>query len=270
MATTAYGSTMRSKLQELLGVDPGSAIGVAFEASPARPYGDDLMRTDLSFRNMLGETVPAIALAPEGAEVGGGAVICMAGTSGDAEQCAESTFRKLPPSGGGRGVLCGWGAELTRRTGLVTLSLTLRGHDLRNGRTAEDSGEVGAYEAQWGTQMKLLAPLGVTMMGVMVDEVLRGVEVLHAFDCVDPQRIAVTGFSLGGNIAWYSAACSPRIAASAPLCGGLGSMRTQIEDGDPDRHSAYVCAWRLCFPRFPPRLPSLPLQCCIIRLCLDG
>eukprot|EP01050_Picozoa_sp_SAG11_P020764 SAG11_NODE_3562_length_2370_cov_4.250550_1_plen_112_part_00 len=57
--------------------------------------------------------------------------------------------------------------------------------------------------------MKLMAPLGVTMMGVMVDEVLRGIDALaHACESVDARRIGVTGFSLGGNVAWFSAACS--------------------------------------------------------------
>eukprot|EP01051_Picozoa_sp_SAG22_P024125 SAG22_NODE_6547_length_841_cov_0.809973_2_plen_48_part_01 len=39
----------------------------------------------------------------------------------------------------------------------------------------------------------------------------------------DPARVAVTGFSLGGNVAWYTAACSDpeTVQACAPLCGGL-------------------------------------------------
>jgi cephalosporin-C deacetylase-like acetyl esterase len=232
----------RGTLLELLGVDPASAVGVEFAASPPSFHSDGLQRLDLQYTNMLGETVPAIALVPEGATPHStcGAVVCIAGTSGDAEQCVEPTLRKLPPSGASRGPMCGWASELSRRCGVVTLSITLRGHDARNGRKAEDAGEEGAYEAQWGTAEKLMRPFGQTMMGVMTDEVLRGVDALpRACACVDPQRIAVTGFSLGGNLAWYSAACSTTIAASAPLCGGVGSMRTQIKEGDPNRHSDY-------------------------------
>ena len=237
MSTTAT----RETLLDLLGVDPAGAVGVEFEASASVFHGEGLQRIDLQYTNMLGETVPAIALVPDGAAPRScGAVVCMAGTSGDAEQCVEPTLHKLPPSGASRGPMCGWATELSRRCGVVTLSITLRGHDARNGRKAEDAGEEGAYQAQWGTAEKLMRPFGQCMMGVMTDEALRGVDVLpRALRCVDPQRIAVTGFSLGGNVSWYSAACSTAIAASAPLCGGVGSMKVAIHQGDPNRHSDY-------------------------------
>jgi len=204
----------------------------------------------IRYRNMLGEDVEAILLAPPGAPAASsataaassltltppfGAVICLDGTSGDASRCTDTTFQKLPRTLESSGPLRGWAAELTRR-GFVTLSITLRGHDRRNGSYAEKTlGEQGAYRRLWETQMKLMAPLGQTMMGVMVDEVLRGIDILpRACASVDPSRIAVAGFSLGGNVAWYSAACSSAIAACAPLCGGLGSLQTQIDRGNPD------------------------------------
>ena len=38
---------------------------------------------------------------------------------------------------------------------------------------------------------------------------------------------------------WYAMACEPEIRAAVPVCGGVGSLRRQIIEGDPDRHSSY-------------------------------
>ena len=159
------------------------------------------------------------------------AVVCLAGTTGHAEQCAEPVLQKMARTPHSSGPLCGWAGELSKRLGVVTLSVTLRGQNKRNGKDAEKAGDKGAYRRLWETKMKLMAPVGQTMMGVMVDEVLRAIDILpRVASCVDATRIAVTGFSLGGNVAWYSMACSPTIAACAPLCGGLGSMRQQVNE----------------------------------------
>eukprot|EP01050_Picozoa_sp_SAG11_P020765 SAG11_NODE_3562_length_2370_cov_4.250550_2_plen_129_part_00 len=118
MASDDSASSRRATLHELFGVDPSSAAQVVVEASPPRPCGDGLLRTDISYCNMLGELVPGIVLCPaaESAEPGAcGAVICMAGTSRDAEQCVEvqaSAFRRQP----WRPLRLGGGADTPHRS----------------------------------------------------------------------------------------------------------------------------------------------------------
>jgi hypothetical protein len=241
------GEETRARLHAVLGLDVGATVGVPYKstslAAPLSPLTVAWRRQVITFENMLGEQCECVLVLPDklgdAAPATCGAVVCLAGTSGDADECTHPEFQKMPRTKRSPGPLRGWAAELSTRRRLVTLSITLRGHNRRNGTDAEKAGEKGAYRRLWETPMKLMAPLGRTMMGVMVDEVLRAVNVLpRVCFCVDPTRIGVAGFSLGGNVAWYSAACSPAIAACAPLCGGLGSMRLQIEQGDPERHSS--------------------------------
>jgi dienelactone hydrolase len=215
---------MRQKLRELLGIDPLPRT-IRAERAPSEKTDDGLLQTKLSFRNMLGETVPAILLEPPGAERNSLAgVVCMSGTSGGAERITHAEFRRAKPN---EGPLLGWARELTRR-GFVTLSLTLKG-------TVDRRVSVKF----WEQQARMLAPFGRTLMGVMVDEALRGVRVLRDVDAVDSNRLALTGMSLGGNVTWYATACEPDIRAAVPVCGGVGSLRRQILEGETDRHSSY-------------------------------
>ena len=177
----------RADLLDVLGLPPHEAVlatvalEICREADDDRPQAavEGVTVQRLSFRNMLGETVPIVIVVPDAAIRTGSrsapAVVCLAGTSGDAEQCTAPALHKAEPaasSGGSRGALSGWARELSRR-GFVTVSVTLRGHDMRNGKGAEQSGVAGAYARQWGTEMKLMAPFGLTMMGVMVRWPLR-------------------------------------------------------------------------------------------------
>ncbi|CAI5496918.1 unnamed protein product [Closterium sp. Naga37s-1] len=52
-------------------------------------------------------------------------------------------------------------------------------------------------------------------------DVLRLLDYLTAVhsDTIDPSRIAITGVSLGGMVAWLAATADPRIAAAAPMIG---------------------------------------------------
>ena len=90
----------------------------------------------------------------------------------------------------------------------------------------------------WEKQARMLTQFGRTLMGVMVDEVLRVVSVLRDVDTVDPKQLALTGMSLGGNVSCCAMACVAEIRASAPVCGGVASLLRQILAGHPDRYSS--------------------------------
>ena len=93
---------------------------------------------------------------------------------------------------------------------------------------------------EWATENKLLAPYGRTQMGVLVEETLKGARLLAATPGIDPNRIGLTGMSLGGNATWYAMACAPWIWAGVPVCGGVGSMARVIHHTVPPTATAPI------------------------------
>ena len=218
------GEAIRPKVLELLGLGE-LPTAVSFKKENSETTSDGLSVTTLSFQNSLGETVPGVLITPVGAGTDSlPGVVCMPGTGGDAARMTEARFYR---DGQDEGPLMGWARELARR-GFATLSITLKGTVARR-RVFED----------WDREARLLAPYGRSQMGLLVEEALSAARVLARQPMVDAQRIGLTGFSLGGYAAWWAAACDPSIAASAPLCGGLGSLALDIHDGDPDRQSSF-------------------------------
>lgn len=61
-------------------------------------------------------------------------------------------------------------------------------------------------------------------MGVMVQDVRKVISAVSGLEFVDPDRIMVAGFSLGGAVGLYAAALDERIKAVASTCG-FASMR---------------------------------------------
>ena len=215
---------VRPLLMELLGL-PALPEAPVVEGRAPRAE-DGLKVSEFSFENLLGEAVPGRLCLPQSASPADPlpGVVCLPGTSASAEELAEADFG-TDPARGGR--LIGWSRELARR-GFATAAVTLAGCTAR--RTGPDD---------WGVLTKRLAPLGRSPVGVMVDEALRASRVLAAAPGVDPARIGITGFSLGGQAAWLGLAVDPRLRAAASLCGSLGSMAHVIRHGDHQRHGPH-------------------------------
>lgn len=213
-------------LLELLGLEEVTQP-VNFTKELMEETEDGLCLFKVTYFNDLGEVVPGIVSMPVDAKNGSLAgVVCLPGTGGSADQVAHPYFHREHCDSG---PLIGWGRELARR-GFVTLSITLKGCEIRRGSLE-----------RWQETNNLLAPYGRSLMGVQVKEALLGARLLASFDYVDPERIGLTGMSLGGNVTWYAMACDPWIRAAVPICGGLGSLARVIH-GDRvtlDRHSAY-------------------------------
>lgn len=66
-------------------------------------------------------------------------------------------------------------------------------------------------------------------MGRLVEDARAGVAALQGDALVDPERIAVFGFGLGGQVGVYAAALEPRIKALVSICG-FTPMRTDTAD----------------------------------------
>src|SRR5262249_46664257 len=154
--------------------------------------------------------------------------VCLHGSSGSRESECATKFGigdwirfgdKTPHKR-----LLGWARELARR-GYLTLALTQRGLDRRTPNT-DDQG-------------KAMLLRGRTLMGAIVYEIRQAVTYLQSREDVDPARIGMTGMSFGGITTFYTWLVDERVAAAAPICGGVGSLDVFLERGSRNYHGIY-------------------------------
>jgi dienelactone hydrolase len=183
---------------------------------------------DVSWPSIDADTAPAFVVRP--ARVSGRlpAVVCLHGssTNRDVNIAPEFGYAEWAryPTGKKSKTLFGWARELARR-GYVTLSLTQRGLDRRLPDTeARD---------------KALLVHGRNVMGTIVYEIRQAVTYLERRPEVDPAKIGMTGISFGGITTFYTWLVDDRIAAAAPICGGVGSVQQFIEHGTRSYHGIY-------------------------------
>ena len=80
---------------------------------------------------------------------------------------------------------------------------------------------------------------GRNVMGTIVEEIRQSVTYLQQRPEVDPARIGMTGISFGGITTFYTWLVDDRIAAAAPICGGIGSIQEFINHGSRGYHGIY-------------------------------
>jgi pimeloyl-ACP methyl ester carboxylesterase len=68
-----------------------------------------------------------------------------------------------------------------------------------------------------------------SLMGRMVEDVTRAVDALSADAAIDPARIGVFGYTIGGTVGLYAAALDPRITSVVSI-SGFTPMRTDTAD----------------------------------------
>lgn len=157
---------------------------------------------DVRFRADRGLWIPAIVVKPVNATKPLPAIICLPGTSGTRHHLTDANLKLSPfPR-------MGWARALARE-GFVTISIDYRGSEAR---------QQDIYLEAVREQLA-----GRNYMGLLVYEVMRAVDYLQTRADVDRTRIGVTGFSLGGAMAWYAAAADPRLRVVVPVCGGAGT-----------------------------------------------
>jgi dienelactone hydrolase len=88
-------------------------------------------------------------------------------------------------------------------------------------------------------QAKDLLVRGRTLMGAIVYEIRQAVTYLQGRPDVDPDRIGMTGMSFGGITTFYTWLVDERIAAAAPICGGVGSVDVFLKRGARGYHGFY-------------------------------
>ncbi len=75
-----------------------------------------------------------------------------------------------------------------------------------------------------------LWPAGVPLLGLQVYDNRRAVDYLISRPEVDPDKLAITGASGGGNQSLYAGATDPRLAAVVPVCG-IGTFQSYVGAG---------------------------------------
>lgn len=191
-----------------------------------RTREEGLITEDLSWESLDGEVVPAYAIRPAEAEGPLPAIICLHGSSGSREAMVTPQFGPGDWIRHGRTEphtrMLGWARELARR-GYVALAITQRGLDRRG--------------PPINVQSNALLVQGRTAMDAILHEIRQGVTYLEGRP--DVGKIGVTGMSFGGITSFYTWLADDRVAAAAPICGGVGSLDSFIRLGTLAYHGTY-------------------------------
>ena len=213
---------VREKLLEILGIEE---LPTNINFNVAKPKENEpLIEYKIKYQNSLSEKIEATVITPitnQPNKLAG--IVCMGGTAATKESITNEKFYRPHPN---KGQLFGWARELAR-LGYATISISLKGCVERRGTVAK-----------WEQEAKLLSPLGRTQYGYIVEETLIAARILASINTVNPDRIGLTGMSLGGVGAWYGMACDPSISVGAPVCGGIGSLYRNLYEGQPWRQSS--------------------------------
>jgi dienelactone hydrolase len=76
-------------------------------------------------------------------------------------------------------------------------------------------------------------------MGALVHEIRQGITYLRERPDVRSGSIGITGLSFGGITTFYTWLVDDRIAAAAPICGGVGSVDVFLKKGSRGYHGFY-------------------------------
>lgn len=126
----------------------------------------------------------------------------------------------------GRPALLGAPGPVLAREGYVTLCIDMPTFGERAGVSEDEA----AKAALWH---------GRTLFGQMVSEQAAALSWLAARPEVDPQRIGVTGLSMGATLAYFLAAVDPRVKANAHLCC-YADFATLVRTGAHNHHGHYL------------------------------
>ena len=217
--------TTTAQKQPSVRVRMGRLLGLSPQRSPPKvevlqtSEEADVVLEDLRFQADPDNWVPAIVVKPRKASKKLPAIICLPGTSGTRQHLTDTRLRltEFPR--------LGWARALAKQ-GFLTISLDYRGSEARN---------QNIYLEALREQLS-----GRSYMGLLVHETIRAVDYLQTRADVDGKKLGVTGFSLGGAIAWYAAAVEPRLSVIVPVCGGAGTYDDLLRSQPNARyHSQY-------------------------------
>jgi dienelactone hydrolase len=193
-----------------------------------RIEGEGLRVEDVSWVSLDDERVRAFAVRPAAGSNRLPAIVCLHGSGGSRDSLVAAEFGHGSWTTPGRARphtrLLGWARELARR-GYLTLSITQRGLDSRTPPINQ--------------QANVMLSRGRTAMGAILHEIRQGITYLVSRSDVDLTRIGATGMSFGGITSFYAWLLDDRVAAAAPICGGVGSVDVFARTGQIGYHGTY-------------------------------
>jgi dienelactone hydrolase len=224
--TPSFGSVARKTFAGLLKI-PLENPAVKVNVQSTRQE-EGLRIEDVSWESLDGEIVPAFVIRPEKAQGRLPAIVCLHGSGGSRDSEVTKEFGdglyRMPGATQDHKRFLGWARELARR-GYLTLTLTQRG--------------LGGRTPAINTQSNALLVQGRTGMAAVLYEIRQGLTYLEKRPDVDAGRIGMTGLSFGGITTFYTWLLDDRVAAAAPICGGIGSIATFIKTGSISYHGTY-------------------------------
>ena len=189
---------------------------------------DGLVIEDLSWESLDQQRVPAFIVRPARANGPLPVIVCLHGSGGSRDSLITKQFGRgewqHPRHSKPHQRMLGWARELSRR-GYLTLSITQRGLDARTPAINQ--------------QANVMLVEGRTAMGAVLYEIRQGITYLRTRPDVDSSYIGATGMSFGGITAFYTWLLDERVTASAPLCGGVGSIKIFSQKGSIGYHGTY-------------------------------
>ncbi|MCC7499295.1 MAG: hypothetical protein IT160_17060 [Bryobacterales bacterium] len=190
---------------------------------------EGLVIEDITWKSLEGDQVEAYLVRPARVAKPLPAIVCLHGSSTNREPGIAAKYEYgewTPRSGKARKMttLYGWARELTRQ-GYITISITQRGLDTREPETEPLD--------------KILLVHGRNVMGTIIEEIRQSVTYLQQRPEVEREHIGMTGISFGGITSFYTWLVDDRVAAAAPICGGVGSIEEFIKHGSIGYHGIY-------------------------------
>ncbi len=207
----AWRKEVKEKLIELAGIHNiernACPLNVEIEAEVQK---EGYKQIRFSFESEKGSFVPCYLLIPDGEKKKYPVAITLQGhSSGFHNSIAEPKEGENPDYAMGRGKF----AVQAVRNGYVALAIEQRGMGERRPNGAHQK---MASMCEYSAHIAML--LGRTIVGERMWDVSKAIDALSTFDCVDLNKILITGNSGGGTMSFYAACYDERIKLSAPSC----------------------------------------------------
>ncbi len=207
----AWRKELREKLLELSGIN-----GIAKNACPLNVEIEKEVQKEgykqirFTFESEKGAIVPCYLLIPDlGKEKYPLAITLQGHSSGFHNSIAEPKTPEQEEYALGRGKF----AVQAVQHGYAALAIEQRGMGERRPSAPHQN---GAQMCEYTAHIALL--LGRTIIGERVWDVSKAIDAVATFDCIDTDKILITGNSGGGTMSYYAACYDERIKLSVPSC----------------------------------------------------
>jgi len=198
---------IRAQLWQLLGKLPPRPKRLAVQTLSREDRGDFFLEK-FQFDNGAGDPVPGYLLLPKTGAKESPAILYCHWHGGQYDIGKEELFRTnatpVPA-----------GPALAKR-GFVVIAVDACGFGERNGRGPGGPAEKGGPGEMSASKFNLW--VGRTLWGMMLRDDLLALDYLRSRPEVDPQRIGVTGISMGATRTWWLMTLDERLKAGVAIC----------------------------------------------------